>query len=72
LEDPNYIQADIYARELADIATGNLQTDFELARFYGSLVNFGKLKFELDPNREALRQQRYKELADKAIKILTR
>ena len=72
LDDPNYAQADIYARELADVATGNVQMDFELARFYGSWSTTEKLKFELDPNREALRQQRYKELADKAIKILNR
>ena len=29
-----------------------------------------KMKFELDPLREMLRQQKYKELADTAIKLL--
>lgn len=67
---PNFEQAHTYATELEDIAEENVDIKFELAQFYVAWSTALKLKFELDPLREMLRQQKYKELADTAITLL--
>jgi GTPase SAR1 family protein len=70
LEFPNFEQAHSFARELEEFATGNVQIKFELAQFYVAWSTAVKMKQELDPLKEMLRQQKYKELADEAIKLL--
>ena len=70
LDFPNFEQAHSYARELEDLAAGSAQVKFELAQFYVAWSTAVKMKFELDPLKEMLRQQKYKELADVAIKLL--
>ncbi len=44
----------------------------DIAEFYTAWSTAIKLKFELDPIKEMLRQQQYKEHADHAIKLLQR
>lgn len=70
LEIPNYEQAHIYARELEDISTKNADIKYELAQFYVAWSTAMKMKVELDPLKEKVRQQTYKELADTAIRLL--
>jgi Cdc6-like AAA superfamily ATPase len=66
----NFAQAHTYARELEEAAVDSVQIRFELAQFYVAWSTAIKIKFELDPLKEILRQQQYKELADSAIKLL--
>ncbi len=70
LEIPNYEQAHTYARELEDVAASNKEIKSELAQFYVAWSTATKLKVELDPLKEKVRQQRFKEHADTAIKLL--
>ena len=70
LEIPNFEQAHTYARELEGVAASNKEIKNELAQFYSSWSTVTKLKVELDPLREKVRQQSYKEHADTAIKLL--
>jgi len=70
LEIPNYEQAHTYARELEGVAASNKEIKNELAQFYAAWSNATKLKVELDPLREKVRQLSYKEHADTAIKLL--
>jgi hypothetical protein len=67
---PNFEQAHTYATELEEIAEDNPNIKFELAQFYVAWSTAIKMKFELDPIKEMLRQQKYKELADMAIGLL--
>lgn len=70
LEIPNYEQAHSYARELEDASANNKEIKFELAQFYVAWSTALKMKVELDPLKEMLRQQKYKELAETAIMLL--
>jgi tetratricopeptide (TPR) repeat protein len=70
LEIPNYEQAHSYARELEGVASSNKEIKSELAQFYVAWSTATKLRVELDPLKEKVRQQNYKELADTAIKFL--
>jgi tetratricopeptide (TPR) repeat protein len=67
---PNFEQAHSYARELEACASDNPQIKLELARFYVAWSTAIKMMFDLDPNKEMLRQQKYKECADVAVKHL--
>ena len=71
LETPNFEQAIFYAKELQEDGFANDDVRLDTAEV---LVQFGvsvKLKFDLDPIREMLRKQQYKELADTGSKILS-
>ena len=70
LDVPNYEQAYIYARELEELGQISNESKTELAEFYVSWSTSLKMKKDFDPIREMERQQKYKELADKAIKLL--
>jgi len=70
LEYPNFEQAHSYAKELEDVAKDNLQVKWELAQFYVAWSTALKVRRELDSLKDILRQQKYKELADIAIKFL--
>ena len=65
---PNFEQAHVYAKELESVDDNRIR--IELARFYVAWSIGVKMRFELDPLREMIRQQQYKELADTAIRIL--
>jgi hypothetical protein len=67
---PNFEQAFTYAQELEDLANESKEIKLELARFYVHWSTAIKIKFEFDPIQEMLRQQKYKELAEHAIKLL--
>lgn len=70
LDIPNFEHAFAYAVELEDIAVKNKEIKKELAQFYIAWSTSLKMKVELDPLKEMVRQQKYKELADAAIKQL--
>jgi DNA polymerase III delta prime subunit len=71
LPEPNFEQASIYARELEDLAAVSGDIKFELARFYVHWSTAIKtMRFEIDPIKEILRQQSYKEKAEHAIELL--
>jgi hypothetical protein len=67
-DDPDFNQANIYAIELKNAKDENVLSD--VAEFYVKWSTFIKMRTELDPIREMLRQQEYKEKADIAIDIL--
>jgi GTPase SAR1 family protein len=71
LEPPKFDQANTYARELGDIAIDNNEIRFEIAHFYIVWSTATKMKFEVDPLKEMVRQQTYKTLAEEGIKLLT-
>jgi len=70
LEIPNYEQAHSYARALESASAKNKEIKTELAQFYVAWSTSLKMKVQLDPLKEMLRQQKYKELADIAIMLL--
>ena len=70
LEIPNFEQAHSYARELEGVSSQNKEIKAEIAKFYVAWSTALKLKLEIDPLKEMLRQQKYKELADAAITLL--
>lgn len=71
LDIPTYDEASIYVNELKDCVESNdIDTKLEMAEFYVKWSTFIKLKRDADPIREIVRQQQYKELANKAISIL--
>jgi DNA polymerase III delta prime subunit len=73
LEFPDFEQAHTYALEVEEIGRQDPQLDLELSRFYVSWSTALKTKPpELDPLHEIHRQQKYKELAETAIKLLQR
>ena len=72
LEFPNFEQGYIYARELEDVAAYNVQVRFELGKFYITWSTaIKKQGFDIDPTKEMLRKQHYKELAQTALKLLS-
>jgi tetratricopeptide (TPR) repeat protein len=70
LRFPNFEQAHNYAQELENIAEQNVAIKNELAQFYVAWSTAVKITSELDPLKEILRQQKYKELAEKALRLL--
>lgn len=70
LEIPNFEQAHSYARELEGVSEQNTEIKAELAQFYVAWSTALKMKVELDPLKEMVRQQKYKELANTAITLL--
>lgn len=72
LDVPNFEQAHAFAMELEDIAALNAEIRLELAHFYVAWSTALKLSVQLDPLKEMLRQQKYKELADSAIRHLVK
>jgi hypothetical protein len=70
LQFPNFEQAHSYARELEAFAEHDVELRFELAKFYVAWSTSLKMRFDPDPLKEMLRQQKYKELADIAVKLL--
>lgn len=70
LEPPDFDQAHIYAEELEKHPIDDWELMMDLAEFYTAWSTALKLKFELDPIKEMLRHQKYKELADHAITFL--
>jgi len=70
LEPPNFDQAHIYAMELEKYRLDDQGIVMDIAEFYTEWSTALKMKFELDPIKEMLRQQKYKELADHAIGLL--
>jgi len=68
LEIPNYEQAHSYARELEYVSEQNNEIKTEIAQFYLAWSTALKnRKIEIDPIKEMMRQQKYKDLASKAI-----
>jgi hypothetical protein len=70
LEIPNFEQAHGCAREIENVAAQNKEIRLELARFYVAWSLALKMKSELDPIRDMVRQQKYKDLADTAVGYL--
>jgi hypothetical protein len=70
LEVPNYEQAHTYARELEHVVRNDKEMKTELGRFYVMWSTALKMKSELDPLKNMVRQQQYKDLADTAIGFL--
>lgn len=70
LDVPNFSRANIYAHELKSLAKGNQEIRLEVGEFYVKWSTSIKLRQQLDPLKEMLRQQEYKELADQAISLL--
>lgn len=70
LEIPNFEQAHSYARELEGVSEQSKEIKAELAQFYVAWSTALKIRMELDPLKEIVRQQKYKELANKAITFL--
>ncbi len=71
LEVPNFEQASFYAKKLEERGFASDDHRVDAAE---TLVQWGtnlKLKFDLDPLKDRLRQQKYKELADESLEILS-
>jgi len=69
LDIPNYEKAGVYVREIENTPTDDDSQKLEIAEFYVRWSISIKMNREIypDPINEMLRQQRYKELADKAL-----
>jgi GTPase SAR1 family protein len=70
LDFPNFEQAHLYAKELEQNRINDEETLMELAHFYTQWATNIKMTVELDPLKDRIRQQRYRELADHAIDVL--
>jgi tetratricopeptide (TPR) repeat protein len=70
LETPNFEQAGIYAKKLQEGGFANDDVRLDAAEVFIQWGTSLKLKFDLDPIKEMLRQQHYKELADTSAGIL--
>jgi len=71
LDVPNYTAAKPYVNELENSSLDN-EVKLEVAEFYVQASTAIKTRApSLDPIQEMLRQQEYKELAEKALKTLT-
>jgi hypothetical protein len=70
LETPNFEQAGFYAKKLQEDGFANDDVRLDAAEVFIQWGTSLKLKFDLDPIKEMLRQQRYKELADTSAEIL--
>ncbi|WP_448046074.1 hypothetical protein [Bradyrhizobium liaoningense] len=72
LEPPNFDEAYIFAKELEKYPRNEAEAVMDLAQFYTEWATTLKLRIELDPIKEMLRQQKYKELSDHAVSLLRR
>ena len=70
LEPPNFDDSYIFAKELEKHPISDADVLMDLAEFYTEWATTLKLRLELDPIKEMLRQQKYKELSDHAISLL--
>jgi GTPase SAR1 family protein len=70
LEPPNFDVGHIFAKELEKYNLDDADITMDIAEFYTEWATNVKLKLELDPIKEMLRQQKYKELSDHAISLL--
>jgi len=70
VEPPNFDEAFIFAKELEKYPLNEEETLMDIAEFYTEWATTLKLRIELDPIKEMLRQQKYKELSDHAISLL--
>jgi hypothetical protein len=70
LEVPNFDVAHIYARELEGFGLADTDSSLDIAWFYTEWATSIKMRTEIDPLNEGLRQQRYKELSARAISLL--
>jgi hypothetical protein len=69
-EPPNFDEAYIFAKELEKYPIKEEDILMDLAEFYTQWATTLKLGIELDPIKEMLRQQKYKEQSDHAISLL--
>jgi hypothetical protein len=67
---PNFDEAHVFAKELEKYPLNEEGILMDIAEFYTEWATTLKLKIELDPIKEMLRQQKYKELSDHAISLL--
>jgi hypothetical protein len=72
LEPPNFDVGHIFAKELEKYNLDDADITMDIAEFYTEWATNVKMKIELDPIKEMLRQQKYKELSDHAISLLER
>ncbi len=72
LEPPEFDQAHIYAMELEKYRLEDNELWLDIAEFYTEWSSTIKMTIELDPIKEMLRQQKYKEHADHALDSLRR
>ena len=70
VEPPNFDEAHVFAKELEEYPLKEGGILMDLAEFYTEWATTLKLKIELDPLKEMLRVQKYKELSDHAIFLL--
>jgi tetratricopeptide (TPR) repeat protein len=70
LAPADYEHADVLASELEPASVTDMGIKFDLAEFYVRWSTSLKVKGELDPIKNMLRTQKYKELAEKAITLL--
>ena len=69
-ETPNFEQAGNYARKLQEDGFGSDDVRLDAAEVFIQWGTSLKIKFDLDPIKEMLRKQKYKELADTSAAIL--
>lgn len=67
---PNFNQANVYVEQIEKLPLEDDKLRLEIADFYVRWSTSLKMRRELDPIQEKLRQQRYKELAGKALVVL--
>ncbi len=67
---PNFNRASVYVEQLSKLPVEDDKLRLEIAEFYVRWSTSLKMRRELDPLQEKLRQQQYKELADKALAVL--
>jgi hypothetical protein len=70
IEPPNFDEAHVFAKELEKYPLNEEGIMLDIAEFYTEWATTLKLKIELDPIKEMLRQQKYKELSDHAVLLL--
>jgi hypothetical protein len=70
LEPTNFDAAHVYAKELELYPLNDEAIMMDIAEFYTQWATTLKMKIELDPIKEMLRKQKYKELSDHAISLL--
>lgn len=70
IEPPNFDQAHVFAKELEKYPLNGEEILMDIAEFYTEWATTLKLKIDLDPLKEMVRQQKYKELSDNAISVL--
>lgn len=69
---PNYERASVYVQQIENLPLDDESLKLQIAEFYVRWSNYIKMNRDIsfDPIEEMLRQQRYKELADRALVIL--